>query len=221
MKSLFLAFQKWLALNKTALHAWALMVEVLAMVLIVASFALIWWPETETHLAWFRIWGRRFGYLGLILYWFTLLPGILQRLRVFTSFGMLVMTFRRTLGALMFLLAVLHLQLSLVVPFIVRQREFEWTNPRIFGTIAIIILFPLWLTSNDKSQRFMGKKWKWLQRLTYVALLFIFLHVSYFRPMWTIPTGIVLVLEIVSWIVFWARKRHQAKTSANDGKIAS
>lgn len=213
MKSLLLAFQKWFALNKTALHTWALLVEILAMVLIVASFGLMFWQDAP--IPFMRIWGRRFGYLALIMYWFTLLPGIMQRLQVWPLPAMLVMTFRRTLGALMFLFAVLHMQFSLVVPFVITQREFSWTNPRIFGTIAIVLLFPLWLTSNDTSQRFMGKKWKWLQRLTYVALFFIFLHVSFFRPGWTIITGIVIVLEIISWLAVWWRTRRKRQLQAN------
>lgn len=219
MRPLLLAFQKWFALNKTALHVWALMVELLLMGLILVALCIPLFPDPP--LAFLRIWGRRFGYIGLIFYWFTLFPGIFQRLKVFSMAGMLIMTFRRTLGALMFLCAVLHMLLSLVVPFVVLQREFTFTNPRIFGTAAIVLLFPLWLTSNDTSQRFMGKKWKLLQRLTYVALLCIFLHVSYFRILWIIPTGLVLGLEVLSWIAVWWRGRSQATISPADGKIAA
>lgn len=188
------------------------MVEIgLVLLLLVGSYLIYTNPSDAFW--WYEL-GRRFGYIGLIFYLLTLIPGILSRLRWLPLVGVMITPFRRHLGILMFACAFLHQAFTTVVPSFVFNVPINLTistmNPRIFGVLALVVLFPLWLTSNDQSQKYLGKNWKLLHRLTYIALLLIFLHVAFFRKRWAIPTGTILLLEAYSWFNVWWLNRQKA-----------
>lgn len=151
--------------------------------------------------------GTKFGIVSLVLYLVTLVPGILSRLKVLPLLGVLLQTYRRHFGISMFLSAYLHMSFTTTLPALATNRlPVIVGTPAIWGFIAFVLLLPLWLTSNDVSQKRLGKKWKMLHRLTYAALFFIFLHQVFFNYIWIIPLGIAIILEIISWLVFWKRK---------------
>ena len=122
------------------------------------------------------------------------------------------MLYRRHLGISMFLLAFIHQSLSRVLPIIVRfgiGPELMNAAPyELMGTLTLALLFPLWITSNDVSMKILGKNWKRLHALTYVALFFLFLHVVLLSSNWALPGILFLGLEVLSWVVFWNRKRN-------------
>lgn len=153
--------------------------------------------------------GLHLGQFALGCYLLTLLPGILKRLRVFPLERTTLMLFRRQLGVLMFLSAYVHGAIISTIPLLFTTGFPPTTLSLVeqLGMFSVLLLLPLWLTSNDTSTAFLGKKWQWLHRLTYGALLLIFGHVVLVSHalFWQLLTGTVLILEVTSWIVEWRR----------------
>ena len=159
--------------------------------------------------------GSKLGVLSLFLYLATLLPSIITRLQLLPlitqPIASILSLLRRHLGILMFITAWLHMSLTTSLPQLVTNgfdpSKIELLLFHWMGEIAWWLLFPLWLTSNDLSKRFMGKWWKVLHRLTYIAMFFIFLHVAMQREALLLVIGAVVVLEVASWIVANKRSR--------------
>ena len=150
----------------------------------------------------------KLGIYALILYILTLLPGLIARLRWFLpitmSISSILLPFRRQLGVMMFVVVYVHMAFASTLPQLVMNdfdmtkivfENFEW-----MGIVAWWVLWPLWLTSNDVSVRFMGKWWKRLHKLTYVSLFLIFLHVALQYESLGIVVAVIGILEVVSWL---------------------
>ncbi len=156
--------------------------------------------------------GRKLGTTALLLFCLTLLPGILKRLKIVPlvtlPIATLITPFRRHLGILMFTTAFVHMSFSSTLPYIAIQLVSTGTvvfpTPfRLFEQVALIawlLLLPVWLTSNDLSMKKLGKSWKVLQRLTYVALWLIFAHVAMQSKPAALLLLVVGLLEIYSWL---------------------
>ncbi len=151
--------------------------------------------------------GTKMGVIGLLTYFATLTPGILQRFRFQPLVAAMIMPFRRHMGILMFLCVVVHMNFTTTLPFVLGGAGLVLTSPKVFGVVAWLLLLPLWLTSNDPSQKYLGKKWKLLHRLTYLVLLLVFFHVALFLKNWAIPTFGMLILEASSWLIVLLRSR--------------
>lgn len=81
------------------------------------------------------------------------------------------------------------------------------------GTLAVLLMLPLFLTSNKRSERWMGKNWITLQRLTYVVWALILLHMGVlfgFRSFFfnaleaSVPLFILHLPPVDRW---WVRNR--------------
>lgn len=134
-----------------------------------------------------------FGQLSLLTYISTLLPGIAKRFNIsFTPFNVLFL-YRRHTGITMYLFALTHMVLSGVLfstmPFV------------IFSQMAMIILFFLFITSNNYSLSKLSHHWYLLQKLTYVVMFLIFLHVALidFGTL-SLLLLLTIILEIISFI---------------------
>lgn len=150
----------------------------------------------------------KFGTISLYLFLLTLVPGILQRLNVVVLLSTSVVLFRRQIGIVMYILALLHSFYLSIIPQVMTSdlRLQNFATREIYGLIAILILFPVWITSNDVSQKKFGRFWKSIQRLTYIAMFFIYLHVAAIEKSAQLLTAIVILLEIISWIKIWLRR---------------
>lgn len=161
--------------------------------------------------------GGKLGTFSMILFVVTLLPGIIMRLKVIPKITLpiatLITPFRRHLGILMFITAFVHMSFSSTLPYLALQlistgkvvlpppfRLFEQ-----IGLIGWMLLLPVWLTSNDFSMKKLGKWWKRLQRLTYLALWLIFIHVALQKESLALILVLVGLLEIYSWVSVWRR----------------
>jgi methionine sulfoxide reductase heme-binding subunit len=157
--------------------------------------------------------GRQLGMASLVLYILTLLPGIITRLSVLPDLtrpvASLLTPFRRQLGVNMFLLALGHQFFVQFFPFLfhpqLSPQDIVLTPHTLVGVLALVVLMPLWLTSNDRAVRYLGRWWKRVHRLTYVAMLLIFAHVALFNSWWAVVMGVVVILEAASWVRWWAR----------------
>lgn len=106
---------------------------------------------------------------------------------------------RRYFGVASFAYAIPHLIAYLIklgTPDQVLQEAREpgmWT-----GWLALLLLIPLALTSNNASIRALGSRWKALHRLVYVAALFTFVHwllVAYDPVPGMAHAGVLVCLE--------------------------
>ncbi len=90
---------------------------------------------------------------------------------------------RRTLGLLAFFWIVLHALVYLVI-----GQKLNWgyvwldalaRKSRIFGWLSLFLLVPLAVTSTDFMIRALGKRWKQLHRVVYVAAGLAVLHLAW------------------------------------------
>lgn len=149
--------------------------------------------------------GNSLGTLALLLFLTTLLPGIFSRFKIFPLVGASIVLFRRQIGILMFIVAMIHSFYVSTIPAVMTGTfgpEFV-TSREILGSLSLIILLPVWLTSNNISQKFFGKFWINIQRLTYFALIAIFAHVALTSYKSALIASLVLLFEVSSWMKIW------------------
>jgi sulfoxide reductase heme-binding subunit YedZ len=131
---------------------------------------------------------------------------------------------RRTLGLYTFAYALLHVTLFTVVDyrfalaFILQEfieKPYLW-----FGVSAFAILLPLAITSFRYWMRKLGKNWKRLHRLIYLAAVLAVLHYGWavkgdfltmrgevLRP-WLYALGIAFLLGWRLWLILQQQRRH-------------
>lgn len=156
--------------------------------------------------------GKQLGQVAFGLYSLTLIPGIFKRLNVFPIVRSSLALFRGQIGVLMFLTAIAHMGLSTTIP-LVMTRTFSLkvlATREVIGLVAIWALLPLWITSNNLSRRKLGRWWQILHRLTYLALLLIFLHIALLGGALTFVALALVVAEVSSWVVYWLSKKKNA-----------
>lgn len=151
------------------------------------------------------------GTVALFLFLGTLMPGIFQRFKVLPLFSASIVLFRRQIGILMFFCALVHSMFISTIPTLMSgTTSLDQLPPNaLTGIFIILILFPVWITSNDISQKKLGKWWKTIQRLTYFAMITIFIHVALIEKSAAILTVTVFSLEIASWVKVWFFKSQQ------------
>ena len=108
---------------------------------------------------------------------------------------------RRYFGVATFAYAALHLAAYLVKLGALGKIASEAQEPGMMtGWVAMIVFTALALTSNDRSVRYLGSRWKSLHRLVYVAAVMTFLHwiIVAFDPMVAaIHAGTLVLLETI------------------------
>lgn len=119
---------------------------------------------------------QRTGKIALVLLVLSLVCTPLN-----TVFGLRqVLTLRRPLGLYAFAYAALHLLVFAVLdygldPVLLREAIVE-KRYVLVGFAAFLLLLPLAITSTKGFQRRLGKHWKQLHRLVYVAALLVIVH---------------------------------------------
>lgn len=199
MMKLLSTFQKFIITNKK-LIIWVFRVLYIWLILAWMWGAYVFVNAPENYIAVYRL-GKNFGIVAFLLYLITLIPGILRRFQVLPLLQASIMPLRRQIGVLMFLFALVHMGYTSSIPVFFAQ-PFEppvLNSHQVYGLLSMLILLPLWLTSNDIAQKGLGRKWTYLHRATYVALFFIFLHVTFTNRWLTILGGIFIALEAISW----------------------
>lgn len=150
--------------------------------------------------------GNTLGQFALILYVVTLLPGIGDRLGIKNKILVLLKIYRREAGILMYLLALIHVTLEKLLITTSITELFTLLPFEIMGALSLLVLFFLFITSNTFSLIRLRLNWYRIHRLTYIGMLFIFLHVSLVKfSNWTILMGFVLILQLISFIVVYRR----------------
>jgi DMSO/TMAO reductase YedYZ heme-binding membrane subunit len=169
--------------------------------LVYFGFVLFVWINLDTRLG-YRL-SNTFGEIAVGLYVLTLIPGIAGRLGLKNSIFNVIRVYRRHLGISMYLFAFSHF-------FI---KRFPFTFPPSFfafevaGMLAIFVFFLLFVTSNNFSQKLLTKNWFLLQKLTYLGMFFIFLHLAFLKvATWGTLMALVILLEVISFIYLYTQK---------------
>lgn len=115
------------------------------------------------------------GEIALYILFITLAITPLRKIRFLPS----LVRYRRMIGLYAFFYAVLHI--SGYAAFIVDWSNFVediYKRPYVtMGFLAFLILFALAVTSPKSMLRKLGKKWKPLHRLVYLAVILVIIHV--------------------------------------------
>lgn len=149
-------------------------------VFMAALLPIVWWgycvaldaagPEPGRYLL------LNFGQGALVALLITLSLTPLARLTHWKGFGIV----RRQLGLWTFSYAVLHLLCYVLFILVLDWRALGGELQRrpyiIVGALALLILALMAVTSNRYAMRRLGKRWKSLHRLVYLALALVLLH---------------------------------------------
>lgn len=181
-------------------------VYIFAIVFIVLGFYLFA-NQFSVYLLFYELAGK-FGTIAMLLFVTTLMPGIFQRFKILPLFSASIVLFRRQIGILMYFIAMVHSMYISSIPLISTSSfSLESLPPNgLTGVLTLSILFPVWITSNDISQKKFGKFWKTIQRLTYFAMITLFFHVAMVERSAAAILAVTIFLEVASWIKVWVTK---------------
>lgn len=156
--------------------------------------------------------GVNFGRTAIVMFVVVLLPGIARRFGVRTITTAIIMLFRRQLGITVYLLSVSHFFLGRVMRRLA-TGSFSLSSFSLFeivGFSALLLLTPLFATSNDWSVSKLGKWWRRIHGMIYLVAWLIFFHVALQRfSMWSVIIGSAAVLEIASFLYssYWKKTK--------------
>jgi DMSO/TMAO reductase YedYZ heme-binding membrane subunit len=181
---------------------------------IVYSIALVWAfflyyqaaiqiPTTTHALATLM---RQYAFTALFLLYVVLVPGLL--LSFFPKFGLngLFVYLRRALGVSVFFFALLHGSIGFFNNLSGSFLSVLFLSPRnqwalVFSGTAFCIFTAMALTSFDRMEKLLGKRWKKLHKLIYVAGILVIFHAFFIGSHFTVPTSpIPMIVNILSLI---------------------
>ena len=199
-----LATRKKTIVYRAFLVAYALIVALL----IAGSIAIV---KELPNAAWYYQLGVWSGRAAVTILALVLIPGMLGRFGIQIKVTRVLTFYRRQLGITTFLFSFTHGMLVRIVGRVAlgwypinRALLFE-----VFGTLALSLMFFLFVTSNDASVKRLGLWWKRLHRLVYVIVWFILFHTILQRvSVWSVIIGIVAIAELVSLLYTIRGKVH-------------
>lgn len=166
----------------------------------------------------FYVLGRQSGEMGLVFFVLSSLPGIFRRFGIRSKLISILMIFRRYIGITCYLLVLIHSGFMKIIPWIARNYPvLPMETFVIFGVVAHILLFTLFVTSNDYSIRRFGVWWDRIHDLTYVIVWIIFMHVLLQGiSIWSVFIGCTAAAQISSHV--YARRIKLRSSGMGNGK---
>jgi DMSO/TMAO reductase YedYZ heme-binding membrane subunit len=156
------------------------------------------------------------GKFAIWVFWAIAAAGILQRFQVkgvLQKLQLFLMKYRRYLGIIMFNFSFIHFMW--MRGFSMIQNGIPPMVPiyQIFGTIALLLLIPLVLTSNNYSVKKLGKFWKKLHYLVYPVMFLLVFHTALqgqdYALIYGLPSAIILGIQIYSHIYYRQKVLHK------------
>lgn len=115
---------------------------------------------------------------------------------IFILFGVNNLFVRQAMGIATAVWSIIHFILFVWIDgFLETFTQFNY----IAGFVAVLLLIPLFVTSNRKSMRFLKSNWKKLQSFTYFIIFLSLLHVAILDKTWliyAIVVGVGFVIRI-------------------------
>lgn len=158
--------------------------------------------------------GKLMGKAAITMLTVVVLPGILRRFAarsILKQVQLFLMAIRRQTGDLMFTFAVAHavwvrilLYLRFGLPSILSIPFFQ-----VMGTITLLLLFPLFLTSNNYSIRLLKKNWQKVHNIIYIAVWFAAAH-TLFGPgskVWSLLAFVLACVQLASHVYSRIQKK--------------
>ena len=128
-----------------------------------------------------------FGFIALLLYFFTLLPSnikiLLPKAKKWQITKLLFKN-RRNLGLISFFIALIHI-LIVSCKYQISFFEINTYSKYYTGIFTTVIFAILALTSNNWSIKKLKSEWKKLHQLTYIALILLIMHISSIMHIWS------------------------------------
>ena len=117
--------------------------------------------------------------------WMTL---VLSCTPFYIIFGITNLFVRQAMGIATAVWSFVHFSI-----FIIAEGFFETFTQLnyVAGFVAVLILIPLFMTSNRRSMKWLNLRWKKIQSMAYVAMIFTLLHVALLDRTWIIYCIIV------------------------------
>lgn len=142
------------------------------------------------------------GKAAIVVYIFTIIPGVAKRFGIRHKLISLLMIFRRYIGITMYMLVIFHFWIVKGVGVIFHGLSlFPIPLFVAMGATAATLLFFLFITSNDVMLSKLKIWWYRIHKLTYVAVWFIFLHVALQRiSVWTVLIGLTAFVLLSSHV---------------------
>ncbi len=150
---------------------------------------------------------RNYALTSLFLLYGVLVPGLLGSFFPKFYLNGILVHIRRALGVSVFFFAFLHaliayfhsLSGTLASVLFLSARN-QWAL--VFSATAFIIFSALAVTSFDFMVRKLGKKWKQLHKLVYIAGILVVFHAFFIGSHFTVPTNPIPVIVNVLSLVF-------------------
>jgi DMSO/TMAO reductase YedYZ heme-binding membrane subunit len=162
----------------------------------------------DSNANWFYNYARECGEYAVIFFILVSLPGIARRFRFSHKLIMILMMFRRQLGVLTYMFILIHAVVLRAIPWMTKEIPMAVEPFVLMGSLSSMVLFALFITSNDWSVRRLGELWGKLHTFIYVAVWFIFMHLALQGvSKWTVALGITAVLQFSSHIYASQRLR--------------
>lgn len=146
------------------------------------------------------------GRIAIVLYCITLIPGMMKRFGIQHKLISLIRIFRRYIGISVFLFALTHASFVRLILFLPQVLEFRILF-QTFGLASLILLFFMFLTSNDFSVNKLGIWWYRLHWVTHIIMITALFHTLLQRvSIWSVLIGIIVALQLASFVVSFRRK---------------
>lgn len=145
--------------------------------------------------------GRQSGDVAIVFFILASLPGIVRRFGKFNKLVSILMIFRRYIGISTYLFVLIHSSFVRLVPWIARIFPLLPLETFVLvGIAAHIMLFLLFVTSNDLSVRILGRGWHRIHNLIYIIVWIILFHVALQGfSIWTVLIGLTAIFQILSF----------------------
>lgn len=199
-KSLLDRFYVWTITRKNVIIQGFKVFYLILLILLCVGGRSIYYQDK--NFAFFYAIGISCGRIALIFFILALIPGITSRFGLKHKLLSLLRIFRRYIGISMYLFVIIHSSFVKFLTILALKQILPFLLFELFGLSAFIVLFFLFITSNDFSVNHLGIWWYRLHRLIYLAMWLIFFHVALQRlSIWSVLFGVTLCFQVLSFFV--------------------
>jgi sulfoxide reductase heme-binding subunit YedZ len=151
-----------------------------------------------------------FTLLGWITWWTLFATLTVRPLADITGLKILkyVVAYRKWIGISVYLIACIHITLILTskalnLSIFWNPQYWNFNTNIAWGMLTILVLTPVFITSNKYSMRLLKRNWKRLHKLVYVAFILAGIHIYVFNR-----DPFITLVPIITWFILWLWTRN-------------